>query len=271
MGATVLVVDTKYFTQYKNGTTFASNPGDFTPNLAGSVMEKVKVVRTVNIGWSYIASSGNPCSPNGSGPATLILTRTAGNWGDDSFTIGDECSLFWTDNGGSQSDTTVVITAITGGVLVGTWGGFPTGSANGWLNASVQLHGKTALTALIYKFGILGNNETFNVSSKVSGSSQGYYSGTIGLGAPRSTAFQVGLKWGIPEDWISGIMRVRYVSNPSTIIQQFEIEHEFVINPFYLDGELSNLQNNIIPALLVFHTKMSYSHKGYIMIYKAKV
>ncbi|GAH06882.1 unnamed protein product, partial [marine sediment metagenome] len=52
------------------------------------------------------------------------------------------------------------------------------------------------------------------------------------------------------EDWRTGTVKARFSQQVNDYIQKFEIEHEFTILPYYLDGELSNLQNNVIPPLL---------------------
>lgn len=59
-------------------------------------------------------------------------------------------------------------------------------------------------------------------------------------------------------------MRARFVSNPlvspggTNLSQRFEIEHEFTIVPYYLDGELTNLQNNVTPNLLAGLNSLKY-------------
>jgi hypothetical protein len=60
------------------------------------------------------------------------------------------------------------------------------------------------------------------------------------------------------EDWRTGSVKARFAQQTTIYIQKFEIEHEFTIVPYYLDGELSNLQNNVIPPLLTGTNSLKY-------------
>ena len=53
----------------------------------------------------------------------------------------------------------------------------------------------------------------------------------------------------------------RYIQNPSTYVQQFEIELDFMINPFYVDGELVNIEENIIPDLLADLNSLKFAYE----------
>ncbi len=252
MPVTTQIVTTEFLNEFKNDVGFVSNLGDFTNNFTGSVMENVKFIQTLDISWKVTYSS-----PNGSAAqfawtfsltgTVLTITRSQGNFRTDGFAVGDTVDLF------------IFTTFIT------LYAGIPVLSINGVGNimlvdlgtgvfpaaqTSITIHGVSPLVGLKYSFGLIENQEAFNVQSKVSGNQQGYYSGDIGLGSPRSTAFVPMIRLGVPQGWQTGSMRVRYVSDPAPRIQRFEIEHIFTIVPYYLDGELNNLQNNIIPTLL---------------------
>jgi hypothetical protein len=129
------------------------------------------------------------------------------------------------------------------------------------------IRGTTALTSSVYKFGLISNTGTFNVTSKVSDNDQGYYGSSIGFdtgGGVRDTNFVTLQRLGNYEDWRTGAMKIRFISdnyNPATAqsgSQLFEIEHEFTIVPYYLDGQLTNLQDNVIPDLLAGLNSLKY-------------
>jgi hypothetical protein len=140
-------------------------------------------------------------------------------------------------------------------------GSFPLANDT-WNDAG--LRGLTDLTSSVYKFGLVDNNANFSITSKVSNNDQGYYGAGIGervLGV-RDTNFVELQRLGSYEDWRTGSARIRYVSNPSTYVQRFEMEHEFTIVPYYLDGELSNLQDNVIPPLLAGLNSLKYVYSA---------
>jgi len=244
----VEILNQKFFNQFKNDTDFTANTGDFTNNLAGSVMENIQYNYEVEIEWFSNASQSNAWNIIGGNK----IVQTSGNFRLDGFSAGDECDFIAgfsttpvvevniTVDSISEDGKTMVFT-INSGAFTDTF----------YLDAGVR--GLTPLTALKYKFGLVGNSENFNIESKVSENDQGYYGANIGFdtgGGARDTNFVDLLVTGQYQDWKTGSMKVRYVNNPTTYVQRFEVEHEFMIVPYYLDGELSNLQNNIIPDLL---------------------
>ena len=59
MGVSILVTDSKFYSEFINDVGFGNNLTEYTNNLAGSVMENVKLVQQVDIGWSFIASESD--------------------------------------------------------------------------------------------------------------------------------------------------------------------------------------------------------------------
>tara|TARA_R110000796_G_scaffold78436_2_gene174883 strand:+ start:3217 stop:5685 length:2469 start_codon:yes stop_codon:yes gene_type:complete len=251
MAITVSVVSQKWFNEYKNDVGFASNPSDYALNFTGSVMEKVKVVTQIDIRWNRSSSASEIW---GADTSLGTITKNTGSWLTDGFSVGDYCA--WLQNG--VITAYITITAISQGGLE-IYYNLESGSITDSNNAA--LIGLTPLEALVYEFGINTTGESYNNLSKISNNSQGYYSGTIGLdigGGIRDTTFQQLQKLGVFDDWITGTAKARFLSNPTYDIQRFEIEHEFMINPYYLDGELSNLQNLIPPQILSGNNTLNY-------------
>ena len=252
MGVELRITDRKFYTQFKNGSTFASNLSDFTTNLASGVMERTKVITQIDVNWFSLSFAGNGYTFDS---ATLTLTRKSGDWRDDGMSDGDSLDITYRNSGGTNigpHDATVSI--VDGQVM--TFTGIPqipggATLANGTYS-NMTIRGKSDLTALEYTFGLIENDENFNVISKVSGNDQGYYGIDIGLdsGGGRITTFIDLIPLGKYDDFITGSARIRYVNNPSTYVQRFIIEHDFVVNPWYVEGQLSNLNDNVIPDLL---------------------
>ena len=251
MGLSVNIISQKYFNQFKNGVNFTDNVGDYTNNLTGSVFETVKVTYLVDIDWYGSVTSSDVWNADTS---AQFITRSSGNWFNDGFSVGDTANWFQ----GAAHTAVIEITSISqdGTILFYN-------IISGFINDSnyAHLHGITPLTAINYHFGLIGNTENYSISSKVSQNDQGYYGSSIGYdtgGGVRSTAFVNLTELGQYKDWITGSMRVRYVNNPTIDIQRFEVEHIFTIVPFYLDGQLNNLKNNITPNILSGSNSLKY-------------
>tara|TARA_R110001606_G_scaffold91591_3_gene204266 strand:+ start:14633 stop:17119 length:2487 start_codon:yes stop_codon:yes gene_type:complete len=258
MAVNIVIKSSKFYNQFKNGINFTGNPSDYTNNLAGSVMENVKLVQQIDVSWLFAASSSNSVASTSLGGGDFLITRQSGNWSDDRFYEGDNFIMTYTNNSGFNQ-TTGIISSLSGSQMFAT-GSLPDSSLNGFVNASVVIYGDTDLTSMVYKFGLIDNNANFSITSLVSNNDQGYYGSNIGeriLGV-RDTNFVTLQRLGSYEDWRTGTMRVKYVSDPNSFTQRFEIEHEFTIVPYYLEGELGNLQNNITPPLLAGLNSLKY-------------
>ncbi len=263
MPVNILQIDTKFFNEYKNDVGFGSNPADFTLNLTGSVMENVKTVQQIQVEWysksKDTASTWTVNHTNGT------IYSSGGDFNNDGFAVGD---LFMYEyiSAAAGTNFTGQITSVSATTILFT---LLSGSRTN-VDTDAIIRGYTDLTAMTFKFGLLENQEPFNVESKVSGNAQGYYEGGLGVragvGLPRSTSFVNFQRLGQYTDWQTGTFKARFVSDSYNLLnaqtggQIFEIEHEFTITPYYLDGELTNLQNNVIPSLLDGLNSLKYSY-----------
>jgi hypothetical protein len=271
MAVNINILSQKFYDQFKNDVNFASNPADFTLNLAGSVMEQIQIIREFDVSWNYFSSASNPMGGISElSPGVLRLELGGGKkWRTEGFAVGDDILITWQDASASQNNTGT-ITSINNSVAIISWSGFPIpGNINGWINNTTKIHGISDLTALDYYFGLVDNSETtVDPKSKVSGHDQGYYAAGIGAGGPRSTAFvnMNILSLSSDQGWVTNSARIRYVSSTISdgqpISQKFELEHIITINPWYLDGELNNLLNNIIPNDLTGANSYKYVFKA---------
>jgi len=258
MGVSILVRSAKFYSEFINDVGFGSLPLEFTNNLAGSVMENLKLVQEIDIEWDSVASLSNTWFQT---PTTI--TSQANSFINDGFAVGDTADFI---SGYAADPSTPVVANITidsisadGKTLVYTLnsGSFPLANDT-WNDAG--LRGLTDLTSSVYKFGLVDNNANFSITSLVSNNDQGYYGSGIGervLGV-RDTNFVELQRLGSYEDWRTGSARIKYDSNPSTYVQRFIVEHEFTIVPYYLDGQLENLQDNVIPDLLAGLNSLKY-------------
>ena len=260
MGVQILERSTKYYNQFNNGIGFTDNLSEYTDNFTGSVMNKIKLVKTLQVQWFSISKdSGATWTVN---TAAGLISSSTNTFIDDGFAVGDKI-IYEELTANAGANFTGEITSISPNTMLFN---VTSGSRNN-VDTDAIILGYTDLTSLNYRFGLIGNSESFNTESKVSGNDQGYYGSGIGFdtgGGVRDTNFVTLQKLGSYQDWITGTVRARFVSsnyNPSTArfgSQTFEIEHEFIINPWYLEGEITNLQNNVLPNLFTGLNTLKY-------------
>lgn len=252
MPVEILVTASKFNDQYYNDVDFETNPdASFSTNLVGSVMDKLRVRQTILVKYYAKASATNVFTLATSGSIST-LTRASGKWSDDGISVGD--TVLCVANSTLDQDLLISFaneqTLYFDDVSLLPAGEYTTFTVNG----------RSALTSLYYKFGLIENNESVSFISKTTGADQGFYGKDIGFndGSGRGTEF-VGLTWlGENLDAKTGTAKCRYVSNPGNYVQEFEILHEFTINPWYVDGGLSDLQSGILPEFLEGFNTLKY-------------
>jgi len=276
MPVEIIITDSKFYNEFKNGVGFGSNPSDFTTNLAGSIMERMKIIYQVDVTsffQSYASRGDGLAGVQELSPGVLELSRNPGKkWRDDGFAIGDTVVIRWADatSSGPTRNQDATVTSITNEFMILSWPGYPGGgtpASRGWINNATIVFNTSPLTAMKWRFGLNDNNlQAVDFQSAVSGTDQGYYGSNIGFdtgGGVRDTNFQNFQRLGVPQGWVTGNCRARFVQDTAFVFgrpvtQRFIIEHEFTIVPFYLDGELTNLQNNIIPNILAGQNSIKY-------------
>jgi hypothetical protein len=267
MPSEIRVVDQKFFYQLRNGDTFSDNTGDFTRHLKGNILEKVKAVFNVQLNW-YIRFQGNgvvgyyyDTTPS---TDTLTLTANGSNFIANGFAIGDTfkySDVAWKFEGVitalSETELRADVTSVTGTPVSDAWD---------YTGEPTFLTGTTTKTALEYKFGLIEQNEFFNTLSKLTNTDQIYRVSGIDHNTPLT--FADGESFGNNKAWVTGNMKCAFVGltfdkdeiNTENTTQEFQIEHEFVINPFYRDGELDSLNGIDTPPLDIFNGNKSLKY-----------
>jgi hypothetical protein len=230
-------------------------------NLARNVGLKTKFVSTIEIEWFANADLVDIWNVS----ATKIV-RNVGNFSNDGFYIGQVFDYItdWTSDNTTPIEFNATITSIS---LDGSTMTFSVNSGaptTGVMeNVGIRaLAGNQAnyLTGLFYKFGLIENSEPFTFQSKITDSDNVYYADNVGSGVIRSTDFVV-MDWqGTNKGGQTGSAQVRFASN-TTYSQTFEVEHIFIIAPYYLDGQLSDIQNNIYPDYLEGDASLKHAYQ----------
>lgn len=251
------VYDFKCFNQLRNGVNFDQNLSEFTPNLVGNVGERLKISFSANFGYQAVSSASDNWILGDD-----FIERSSGNFIDDGFNIGDEFDYFTQfvlenfefsavvdtiSSDGKRITFTVTVSSVKSqgegidqaGIIVDTFGDNP--------------H-----TAAFLKFGLIENSEQFNFVSKVSGNEQIYYAGDLIKTTASNLSDMISL--GRLKDWQTGTAKAVFLNaSPESRRSQYNFEHEFILNPYYIVGYLTFLQNDTIPALFDGSFSLKYA------------
>lgn len=266
MAVQTRVTSQKFFAQLNNGDTFALNTSDFAAHLKGGVLENIKAVFEVEVDWTTKIENFQMLYDVGAN--TIRLTSAGVDWMNDGFSIGDPIKISTTS---LPRRITGTVTSITGSeiiidtVVFVSGGALPAGST-GFSGDDTYVTGLSDLTALKYKFGLIENLEPFNTLSKLTNSDQVYLFTGINHAAPGT--FTSGVSLGNNKAWVTGSMRVAFDSlvtdrdfkEPEATTQKFIVEHIFIINPIFRDGEIDSLKGIDISPLTIFNGNKSLKY-----------
>ena len=237
----------KFFNQIENGSDFTLNTGNFTTYLQGNAGGKYKAQHEVSIKWWAVASSADKFTFV---PTINRIIRTSGDFLSDGFVVGDTIEVKSNVNDGLTATITYVDSkemALDTAVLAD-------------VDSACIIAGTTSLDQCEFKYGLIDNDESMNFISKVDGSIQRFTA--TGLSGTAKTLTAMGAS-----TWQNGSVDVSttsaytgYVtvtdneSTPTTrslswTAQGFVVEHEFILNPVYLDGQLNDINTVVHPEL----------------------
>ena len=249
----IQVLSRKYFSEWANGTSFSSSTSDYATHLKGSVGEKLKFVSRVRASLFAIAEDSSPFNYNNS----QVLSRSSGSWLQDGFHIGQTFAFI--ENYTSGTPTVIVSGTIaylndTELEFSGLTGSFTVGS---YTNHALVCTSK--FDALIYRFGIVENDDATNYDSAYSNDVQGHFYDGIDTTTPTTHNMLVEGGNSANKSWYSGNSTVKYIasSNPlgigsgSNYVHEYEITQEFVINPVFIESFKDALDNGLQPDSLI--------------------
>jgi hypothetical protein len=250
------LVGTEFFNQFNNGELLDQNLTDFTKNLVGNVTDKIRTRQTVAVSWTAQSNSTNTFDVAGN-----TLNQLTGSFLGAGFVVGDIISLY--DNVGlSFVFTDRTITSLSATQIVFDGAAVPTVSY-----PDAKLYGKTPLESLRFRFGLIENNEPTNYVSKIDGTAENSFSvdgvgfdtgGGVRSLVPVALNSAIGVNsWKTDFDSAT-VAFISTGTQDEDYEQVFEINHYFTILPFFLDGELSNIQNLIQPALFTSTNTLKY-------------
>ena len=240
----------KYFNQLTNGTAFTSNTSDFTTYLQGNAGGKYKAEIEVRAAWWTTTNESSWYLQDN------FIRRSNKSFADDGFSVGD--SVTW-----QTFDTAVTFTGTVSaiyeeaGLYYIEFGSVL--SLTGYQSEDGYMKGTNTLTDINFKFGLIQNSQTtFSAFSAIDGNIQEY-----NLTGATATA-QAMVAAGTAKTWQNGSVTVKtngtetvYTENTkadgsgsvqSVTAQLYVVEHEFILLPYFTDGEQSNIQNVQSPS-----------------------
>lgn len=251
----IQVLSRKYFSEWANGTSFSASTSDYGTHLKGSVGEKLKFVTSIRAVLISEATPTDSWTYDNSG----VLKRANGSFLDEGFHVGHNIALIEHYSGlysGTPpavtmtgvvlyvSDTEMQITISTGSLGVGTYDNH-------------ALVCTDPLDSLIFRYGIVENDEASSYLSPFSNDVQGFFFDGINTSSPTTHTMNVEGGLSANKSWYSGLATCKWVSssNPLSLavnyIHEYEITQIFVINPVFVESFKSALDNGLTPDELI--------------------
>ena len=254
------LINSEFFNQFNNGELLDQNLIDSTFNLVGNITDKIRTRQTVAVSWTSTSDIVNTFDVAGN-----TLSSVGGSFIADGFAVGDIISLY--DNPGvAFVFTDRLIISLTPTQIIFDGAVVPTVSY-----PDAKLYGKTPLESLRFRFGLIENLEPTNFTSKIDGTAENSFTASgvgfdTGGGVRSLLPVTLNSATGVnswKEDFDSATVAFISTGTQAENYEQvFEINHYFSILPFYLDGELSNIQNLIQPALFTSINSLKYVYEG---------
>ena len=244
------VLDTKFYNELRNGSAFGSNLTDYTNELVGNVGETVQLIRTVSVYTNVLASDFG--SFNYVVGGTYGTFTFGGNWFLEGLSVGATVNISW--DGNTVSETIFSVTGSNGNVLNVTKTNLDLAGLVDSDRSDFEIVVTSVPDRVNYKYGLnqLSANNN-NYQSPFDSNEQSYYHNSL------TGAFQTlnpitsnGISWDL------GTVEMRFTPSGS-YAHQFEIKHTFKI-PYYLDGQLSNIDDVLAPSNLIGTNTFKYGY-----------
>ncbi len=243
------VTSRKFYNELRNGAAFGSNLTDYTNDLVGNVEETVQIIQIVTVRTEVLASDFGGITHTQNGIQSIF--NFSGNWFTEGISQGATVQLTWDNGTKTASETVITVTGNTGNNLTLTNTNI---LAQGWGTTATRTDLVIVVTSapnkLIYKYGLNQLNANVNnYLSPLDGNEQSYYATLTG-------SYQTLTRIGNIVSWDMGTVEAKF--NSTTVdVHEFEIKHTFKI-PYYLDGQIGNIEDLITPNSLLSTNSYKY-------------
>ena len=254
----------KVYDQLTNGTTFNQNLTKYKDNLAGYVGGRYKVINDFAVSVYWVSQTGSETRYQFNFNDNWIAYEGV-DWVKEGFTVGDTIGFSYYYNGAKFNNNGGVITSFSGDRIY-----FDDITPNGNFTIfntaeklSVYLFSKKQ--SINYSFGFVENNDEFSNNSLLTGASQTYYGSYLMENQTYSLS-----QLGENKDWVSGNCKFRGNARQDVtdingfklgVEFNYQVTHEFILNPFYREGDISRLTNEnglIQPSFLAGDFSLKY-------------
>lgn len=241
----IVPIDRKFLCEYRNGSSFATNPTtDYVSYLQSNVFENVQVVAQYKVSTVTFGSTSVKIKFETDG-SEIKVTHPFADWSDEGFAVGNTIKVRDASTNTNNSET---VNNIVGNEMFISDTSFFTNM--GWTDGDAQpysiLKVTTAPTSLIFQFGLIPTN-TFVASSDpyasiLDGQSQTYSAN--GITGSYST-----LNYLSTDSSDLGQVECKYDGATGTDSEffTFTVRHTFRV-PHYIAAWLVNYENGTIPS-----------------------
>lgn len=224
------VLSRKFYSQIRNGEAFSSSLSDFSTNLTGSVMERIRAEIEVQLSVLSLATASNAFTVN---DTAKTITRASDNWEDDGWKVGDEFSV--------TGDLTFTGTIIALDDLELTYT-LDTGTDTGGPYTTLNIYLTSEYLGAIWQFGLPENDDNSGIFQNVVDGSDQLYTVTGILATYKTMNATPGAK-----SWITGDARIKRGTLTNGVCT-YTIQQDFTILPYFLQEIEQNLIDGTSPV-----------------------
>ena len=237
----IQVSNFKVFDQVTNGKDFSLTTGTFSIGVNGNVQKVAKATYDLTISWESLASSIDEFVISGGN----TLTRDAGNFLTDGMAIGDTIDIL--NSGALASDR--VVTYVTDSYLT-----FDGATVADTTSQVMEVRGKNALVNFYLRFCFPSDTEEPTYLSRLTGRKLEWKLEGVTVGGSFEDAVWGDIKQGAK----FGSVKIKHNDFASTYIQSISVEHEFIIEPIWLEGQDDNFTTLQEPDYLQGYSQLEY-------------
>lgn len=229
----ITVTDRKYYSELINGAAFGTDTGNYTTNLVGSAMEKIRA--TASFTLAVISTSAGSSPAESFIVASGTITRNTLLWEDQDWRVG--YSFRFVDG---AVDFTGTITAIDVTGLIVTYT-LNTGTDTAATYTAAVITLTTNLLAAEFHYGLVENAESSNYANKIDGSDMMYQLNTL------TNVLQDMNPASGAQSWYTGAAQIRQATIMSAGSCTYEISQTFII-PYYKASWRDNIIDGTLPT-----------------------
>lgn len=232
MSLQLRVISSKFRNDFRNGTDFSLNTGDYTSNLTGIVLDLCQVEQVLEVSWDSESSSINNWVVTERSAGKYEVRRESGSFVDDGWTVGNKFD--WFDSTTLVTTGTITFISADGvymffdSIIAAV--GFVGTKDDSSIKANAS-YTENYLNSIVYTPNLIENSSTYSAESLLNGKVSSWASDNA-----RSLTPVVMNPVGLNRSTY-GELTINYEGDVATYFQSFKIVHTFYIVPFYIESQ----------------------------------